>query len=211
MILTKRSVIDLYSQNFDFYSHQVRIVLKEKEVNVNIIDVSDTAQNNISDCIKNINNYPVLVDRELILYNSSIILEYLDERFPHPPLLSVYPIERAQSRIIIYRIAHDWYSLANSILNKNDKYARKKLRKSFIDAISLFNQKKYFLTNEYSLIDCYLAPLIWRLPDLKLDLPKNIEKYINNYSSKIFNRESFLKSFTAKEEEFYNINDKKKY
>ena len=116
-IVTKRTVMTLYSDPRDIYSHQVRIVLAEKGVNVEIKDLLPGEE---SEDLLQINPYysvPTLIDRELVLYEARIIMEYLDERFPHPPLLPVYPVARAESRKMMFRIEHDWYSLMREIVS----------------------------------------------------------------------------------------------
>src|ERR1700733_2118517 len=121
MTILKRAIMTLYSGDTDIYSHQVRIVLAEKGVNVDIVNVDE---NNPSEDLLELNPYntlPTLVDRELVLYQSRIILEYLDERFPHPPLLPVYPVARAKSRLMTYRIDQDWYNLYRIIKEGNAK------------------------------------------------------------------------------------------
>ena len=105
----KRSIMTLFSDTIDIYSHQVRIVLAEKGVGV---EISYTDPTKLPEDLMELNPYgtvPTLVDRELVLYKSHIIMEYLDERFPHPPLMPVYPVSRGQSRLMMHRIEQDWY------------------------------------------------------------------------------------------------------
>ncbi len=119
MTILKRAIMTLYSGDLDIYSHQVRIVLAEKGVNVDIVNVDE---NHPCEDLLELNPYntlPTLVDRELVLYQARVVMEYLDERFPHPPLLPVYPVARAKSRLMIYRIDRDWYSLYKTIREGN--------------------------------------------------------------------------------------------
>ena len=190
------------------YSHRVRIVLAEKGVQIKLID-SDVS--NLPETLLEVNPYgslPTLMDRDLVLYKSSIIMEYLDERYPHPPLLPVYPLARANSRVMIYRIQKDWCSLVDKILDVNVKenqksMARKQLKESLISISPLFDGKDYFLSDEFSLVDCCLLPILWRLPQLGISLPKHA-RFILNYMSKNFERESFLLSLSEKEKGLIN-------
>lgn len=199
----KRSVMTLYSGVSDLYSHQTRIVLAEKGVNVEITFVD---QDNWPAELVEINPYntvPTLVDRDLVLYNSRIIMEYLDERFPHPPLMPVYPVERGKSRLMMQRIENDWYPLVALIMGDDQKAAdaaRTKLRDAILLITPVFDHFAYFMSEEFTLVDCYMAPLLWRLPELKIDL--GFEHVgIKSYMVKVFERESFQASMTETERE----------
>ncbi len=200
-ITNKRSVISLYSGARDPYSHQVRIVLEEKGVTFDIIDVDSSAK--AKEEIAEYNPYgtaPTLIDRDLVLYRSEIIAEYIDERFPHPPLLPVYPVLKARSRLMIYRINHDWYSLMEKILDPEvQEITKEKHRQNLLDSLlsvtPIFAENPYFLSEEFSLIDCWIAPLLWRLPRMGIKLPET-SKAIINYKTKIFARPSFQASLT---------------
>lgn len=204
MTATKRSVMTLYSGVTDVYSHQVRIVLAEKGVTVDIINVD---ANNPPQELIDINPYnsvPTLADRDLVLYQPQVILEYLDERFPHPPLLPVYPVARAKSRLMMHRIDQDWYNLMDIILStksdaKADK-AREELCDSLISLAPVFADMPYFLSEEFTLVDCCIAPLLWRLPVLGIELPKS-GKAVSQYATRVFARESFQASLTEVERE----------
>jgi RNA polymerase-associated protein len=118
---------------------------------------------------------PTLIDRDLVLYESRIIMEYLDERFPHPPLLPVYPVARAETRKMMYRIEKDWYSLLLSTLSEVDRQdIGQQLLDSLVSLEPVFADKPYFLSDEFSLLDCALAPLLWRLPKLGIVLGSEI-------------------------------------
>lgn len=202
-VANRRSVISLYSDPLDPYSHQVRIVLAEKGVTVDIINVDF---NNKCEDLYDLNPYgtlPTLVDRDLILYESRIILEYLDERFPHPPLMPVYPVARAETRRMIFRIEQDWYSKMKIILNSKDteaNQARKEIVDTLLNIAPVFANKLYFLSDEFSLMDCWLAPLLWRLDSLQIELPSGT-KAIQDYAKRLFMRESFRASLTDPERE----------
>jgi RNA polymerase-associated protein len=186
------------------YSHQVRIVLAEKGVSVEV-ELVDEA--NLPNELIELNPYksvPTLIDRELALYDSKIIMEYLDERFPHPPLMPVYPVARGSSRLMMYRIETNWYSLARKIMAADGdeaETARQKLRNDLLTLAPIFAEYEYFMSEEFSLIDCYLAPLLWRLPEMGIELTGPGAKEIKVYMNRVFERDSFLASLTEVERE----------
>ncbi len=203
MTMVRRSVMTLYSGEVDAYSHQVRIVLAEKAVTVDILNIDPS---NPPEDLIHLNPYstiPTLVDRDLVLYEPNIIMEYLDERFPHPPLLPVYPVARAKSRLMIHRIQQDWYMLIKRVIGSNKKdsdQARKELQDSLISLTPVFSDMPYFLSEEFSLVDCCIVPLLWRLPNLGIELPPRA-KPIKDYAKRIFKRDSFQASLTEAERE----------
>ncbi|MFP3019328.1 MAG: stringent starvation protein SspA [Arsenophonus sp.] len=200
----KRSVMTLFSGQTDIFSHQVRIVLAEKGVNVEIENVE---ADNLPQDLIDLNPYqtvPTLVDRELTLYDSRVVMEYLDERFPHPPLMPAYPVARGSSRLMIHRIDKDWYSLIYKIQNKDPhiEAIAKQLRKELISISPIFKEMPFFMSEEFSLVDCYLAPLLWRLPFWNINIPKVKEtEGIYSYMERVFYRDSFLASLTENERE----------
>jgi RNA polymerase-associated protein len=200
----KRSVMTLYSAS-DVESHRARIVLAEKGVPIDLIEVDRYGGQRLED-LRDLNPYqivPTLLDRDLVLYQSKIIMEYLDERFPHPPLLPVYPVMRAQSRLMMFRIENDLYPLMHTIQNGTESAAnkaRKELQASLVKIASMFNDYPYFLNEEFSLVDCSLAPLLWRLPAVGVELPKQAAPILN-YAKRLFKRDSFRKSLTETEAE----------
>jgi len=196
----------LFSDTIDIYSHQARIVLAEKGVGV---EISFTVPDELPEDLLELNPYgtvPTLVDRELVLYNSHIIMEYLDERFPHPPLMPVYPVSRGQSRLTMHRIQNDWYVLAEKIMAKKGdlEATRNELREAFLSLAPLFAETPYFMSEEFSLVDCYLAPLLWRLPALGIELTGTGSKDVKAYMKRIFERPSFIASLTDQEREIHN-------
>jgi stringent starvation protein A len=201
----KRSNMTLYVDKFDINSHRIKIVVSEKSVPADIIEVDPAA---LPEDLLKINPYgtlPTLVDRDLVLYEPSIIAEYLDERFPHPPLLPVYPIARAKTRLMMLRIEREWYSLVNIILTNKDPDAIKNARKSLTDSIlsfaPVFASMPFFLSEEFSLLDCCIAPLLWHLPRLGITLPPQA-KAVHLYLAKISERPSFKSSLSAAEREY---------
>lgn len=195
-IVAKRTIMSLFSDTDDVYSHQVRIVLAEKGVNVEILAARQAEPNADLLSVNPYGTVPTLIDRELVLYEPRIIMEYLDERFPHPPLLPVYPVARAETRKMMHRIEHDWYYLMNNILRDNNaEEARTNLFESLVALEPVFADKPYFLSDEFSLLDCALAPLLWRLPRLGIDVAPEF-KGIIAYMQRLFKRESFQASLT---------------
>ncbi|MDH5544056.1 MAG: glutathione S-transferase N-terminal domain-containing protein [Gammaproteobacteria bacterium] len=195
----KRSVMTLFSGATDPFSHRARIVLNEKNVT---FEVKEVTEGNLPEDLIDLNPYnstPTLVDRDLVLFQSQIIMEYLDERFPHPPLMPVDPVSRARSRMMLYRIDRDWYSLVTDLESgdaaKKDK-ARKEFRESVMSISPVFEAKPYFMSDEFSLVDCSIAPLLWRLDHYGIELPS---KAIAAYMERVFNRESFIDSLSSEE------------
>lgn len=198
-IVAKRTVMSLYSDNDDVYSHQVRIVLAEKGVNVEIQSAKQAEAPADLLAVNPYGSLPTLIDRDLVLYEARIIMEYLDERFPHPPLLPVYPVARAEARKMMYRIENDWYSLLQRInQNEDDAQARKQLLDSLMNLEPVFADKPYFLSEEFSLLDCTMAPLLWRLPCLGIEIPLEA-KGLHAYMQRLFKRDSFETSLSEAE------------
>ena len=203
LLANRRSAILLFSLPNCLDSHRTRIVIKEKEISAEVHEV-DT--NKIPDEIKVISpydQYPSLVDRELILQNSRVIIEYLDERFPHPPLLPVDPISRAKFRLALNEIEQHWY------VKYNELYTGEVLDMKFVDEIKIYLleiapmiKNSFFMSDDFGLVDCSLAPLLWRLKSLDFDLASN-NKIISEYSERIFDREAFQESLTETEKELF--------
>ena len=201
MAVTNR--LACYSDPADHYSHRVRIVLAEKGVAAEIINVEP---GRFPPRLAEINPYgsvPTLVDRDLALYESTVVMEYLEERYPHPPLLPVYPVARANTRLLIHRVQRDWCSLVDRILDPYVKdadraIARKELRESLTGVSPLFADKPYFLSEDFSLVDCCLLPILWRLPVLGIELPRPAKPLLD-YMERAFARDSFRASLSAVE------------
>jgi len=198
-IIAKRTIMSLYSDADDIYSHQVRIVLAEKGVNVEILSAKSGEANAELEAVNPYGTVPTLLDRELVLYEARIIMEYLDERFPHPPLLPVYPVARAETRKMMHRIEQDWYQLLQQIRNNdNADEARTYLLDSLLGLEPVFADKTYFLSEDFSLLDCALAPLLWRLPQLGIEIPSS-SKALHAYMQRLFKRDSFQASLSEAE------------
>lgn len=192
-----------YCDPTDHYSHRVRLVLAEKAVVVERIEVDPQR---LPRALTDVNPYasvPTLLDRDLVLYEPGVILEYLEERYPHPALLPAYPLARANTRQLMYRIERDWCRLVNLINDQKSPdaakaLARKELRESLTGVAPLFADKPFFLSEELSLVDCCLLPLLWRLPSLGVELPRQA-KALTDYMNRHFARESFQASLTQAE------------
>ena len=206
-VVAKRSSMTFYSDGTSHYSHRVRIVLAEKGVAVETIDVdSDNKPEDLA-ALNPYNTLPTLVDRDLVLYEADIMMEYLDERFPHPPLFPVYPVARAQSRLWIFRIQKDWCSLVDSIIvdsgtSSQVEKTRKDLRESLISIAPIFGEKPFFMSDEVTIVDCCVTPILWRLPVMGIELPKTkTTKPLLDYRDRLFERESVMASLSEQEKE----------
>jgi len=202
VVANRRSVMTLFSDSSDIESHRVRIVLAEKGINVEIVDVKpDDRPEDLID-LNPYNSVPTLVDRDLVLFAPQVIMEYLDERFPHPPLMPVDPVSRAKMRLMLYRVKKDWDSLMDTITagGKDADTARKSLRDSLTTVSPVFESSAFFMSEEFSLLDCNVSALLWRLPVLGVEIPTQA-KGLQNYAERMFARESFMASLTEMEKE----------
>lgn len=203
VVAHRKPVMTLYSGVNSALSHRVRLVLAEKNIAVEIIDVDD---GELPEDLLELNPYnsvPTLVDRDLVIYESDIIVEYLDERYPHPPLTPVDPVSRARSRTMLYRIHRDWFSLIDELESENEKVAakaRKTLREGLTMIAPIFEKKPYFMSDDFTIVDCSLAPLLWRLTHYQIELPKQA-KPVADYANRLFERESFQASLSDAERE----------
>ena len=202
-ITTRKSVMTLFTSPTCALSHCARLVLYEKGITADIeyFDSSEPPEDLLE--LNPTGESPTLIERDLVLYDSRIIMEYLDERFPHPPLHEMDPVSRANSRMIIKRIDQDWYQLLDEILNSGEKKsarAKKMLKESLIAAAPVFEAQPYFMSNEFSLIDCAMAPLLWRLPSLGIDI-NTLGSAITVYANRLFSREAFQESLSEAEKD----------
>jgi len=200
-VANRRSVMTCFSSPVDPQCHRSRIVLAEKDITVEIYDVD---MDNLPEDLLDLNPYatvPTMVDRDLVLYDARVLIEYLDERFPHPPLMPVDPVSRAKSRLGLFRIESDWYSLLPDIEQGTEKkkaQAKKALTESLVNSIDVFAAMPYFLSDDFSLLDCSIAPILWRLPYYGIELPSNARP-IMDYMKRVFSRPSFQKSLSEQE------------
>lgn len=209
-VVARKSSMTFYSDSESHYSHRVRIVLAEKGVVVDIIDCVDENKPEDLAQINPYNSLPTLVDRDLVLYESKIMMEYLDERFPHPPLLPVYPVARGESRLFLYRIERDWSSLVDVIVANESKRsvdaAKKELKESLTSIAPIFGEKPYFMSEEFTLVDCCMAAILWRLPSLGVDIPRTKQtKPLFEYMERLFERESFKESLSEHEHDMAHV------
>jgi len=203
LVANRRSVMNLFSSATCPQSHRVRMVLAEKGITVEILDVDVNQKPEDLIDLNPYNTVPTLVDRELVLYDPHTIVEYLDERFPHPPLMPVDPVSRARTRLALYRIEHDWYELVPALESKGEKTsskARKQLRDSLTASAEVFEAMPFFLSDDFSLVDASIAPILWRLMRYRIELPRQA-KPVLDYAERIFARETFQASLTEAERE----------
>jgi len=203
-VANRRSMMELYSGNTCIRSHQVRFVLAEKGILTEINNVDGSV---VPEDLMALNPYvslPTLIDRELILYDSRVIVEYLDERYPHPPLMPVSPVERAKLRLGLATIERDFVEPAvalDLVLGTRVENAhRKKLKSLLTSSADLFGIKRFFLTDDFTIVDCVIAPILWRLDLFGIELSGN-QKSIYSYMERVFSRVAFKESMTEDEEE----------
>ena len=205
-VVAKRSSMTFFSDSTSHYSHRVRIVLAEKGVTVDMIETDSAHPPPELADLNPYNSLPTLVDRDLVLYESKVMMEYLDERFPHPPLLPVYPVARAESRLYIHRIEKDWCALVDAIQHTRSdnviKKSTKELRESIMGIAPIFADKPFFMSEEFTLVDCCIAPILWRLPSLGVDIRSSKQsKPLLAYMDALFSRDSFQDSLSEQERE----------
>jgi len=184
------------------------MVLAEKGVAVEIIDVDPSHKPEDLADINPYNSLPTLLDRELVLYEANVIMEYLDERFPHPPLLPVYPVQRALSRLWITRVEKEWSVRLDILMAGKGREtaitkARKDLRESIISIAPIFAEKPFFMNEDFTLVDCCVVPVLWRLKHVGISLPERSTRPLQKYMQMIFERESFRRSLSETELEMH--------
>jgi RNA polymerase-associated protein len=203
LVANRRSVMTLFSSTTDPESHRVRLVFAEKGITVEVLDVdASNKPEDLSD-LNPYNSVPTLVDRELVLYDPRTIMEYLDERFPHPLLMPVDPVSRARARLALYRIEKDWYEQLPALESRSEKVftkARKILRDSLTASAEVFGAKPFFLSDEFSLVDATIIPILWRLKYYRIELPRQA-KPVMQYAARMFERDSFKTSLSDAERE----------
>ena len=205
-VSNRRSMMGLFSGNTCIRSHQVRFVLREKGITT---DIQNVGGKKVPEDLIALNPYasiPTLTDRELVIYDSRVIIEYLDERYPHPPLMPVSPVDRAKVRLALASLEADIVSTAieldAELGSRNENSLRKKLKSMLNASLDLFSSNKYFLNDELTVIDCVLAPILWRLEYFGISLGKE-QKAITDYMERVFSRETFQDSLSEDEEEMH--------
>ena len=199
-------MMGLFSGNTCIRSHQVRFVLREKGITT---DIQNVDGKKVPEDLIALNPYasiPTLTDRELVIYDSGVIIEYLDERYPHPPLMPVSPVDRAKIRLALVSLEADIVATAieldAALGSRNENSLRKKLKSMLNSSLDLFSVDKYFLNDELTVIDCVLAPILWRLEYFGISLGKE-HKAITDYMERVFSRETFQNSLSEDEEEMH--------
>lgn len=196
-------MMTLYSEPASPLSHRTRIVLAEKDIAVEVLDVDPARKPEDLLALNPYEIMPTLVDRELTLYDSRVIMEYLDERFPHPPLLPVDPVSRARCRLALYRVEQDWYTLLDDIESGDEaevQRARKYLRESVLSIAPIVEKMPYFMYEEFTIVDCTIAPVLWRLNHYGIELPPQAKAVIK-YAERLFARPSFKSSLSEVEKQ----------
>ena len=194
------AMMNLYSGTTDPFSHRCRIVLYEKQMDFQVIDVDLFNKPEDIAVINPYNRVPVLVDRDLVLYESNIINEYIDERFPHPQLMPPDPQTRARARQLLYTMEQELFSHVE-VLEKNLKSADKSrvyIRDRLAELSPMFLKQKHLLGEDFSMLDVAIAPLLWRLDHYGIELPK-VAAPIMKYAERIFSRQGFIDALTPSE------------
>ena len=202
-ITSRKSAMILFSSVNCIMSHCARLVVHEKGVpaDIEFFDPNEPPEDLLE--LNPHGNSPTFVERDLVLYDARIIMEYLDERFPHPALHQMDPVSRANARMLIKRIDQDWYPMLEEVQIHGDKKAtkaKKHLKESLMAAAPVFEATPYFMSEEYSLIDCAMAPFLWRLPSIGIDIA-SLGKGITAYANRLFSRKAFQDSLTREEKE----------
>lgn len=203
LALSRRPGMTLFCYALCCRCHRTRLAAAEKNIAVDIVDVED---GDYPEDLLELNPYqmmPTLVDRELALYDSRLIIEYIDERFPHPPLMPIDPVARAKTRLMLYRIERDWYCAVDKLENGEPEEvakARQEIGDGLAVLAPMFSQAPYFMSNEFTIIDCYLAPLLWRLRHYEIKLPKSALPVLK-YAERLFARPAFQASLSEQERE----------
>jgi len=190
----------LYSGTACPFSHRCRIVLYEKGMDFQVIDVDLFNKPEDIAVINPYNRVPVLVDRDLVLYEANIINEYIDERFPHPQLMPPDPQTRAKARQLLYTMEHELFSHIEPLeknLKSADK-ARMHVRDRLTELSPVFNKQKFMLGDDFSMLDVAIAPLLWRLGHYGIELPK-VAAPLAKYAERIFSRQGFIDALTPSE------------
>ena len=194
-------MMTLYSGSTDPYSHRCRIVLFEKDMDFEVIDVDMHNKPEEIASISASGKMPVLVERDLVLTESNIINEYIDERFPHPQLMPPDPVMRARARLVLFNFEHDLFTHVNTLehsLGKGSDKARQEIRDSLSQLTPILTKQKYLMNDEFSMLDVAIAPLLWRLEHYGIELPK-VAAPVLKYRERLFSRPAFINALTPTE------------
>lgn len=190
----------LYSGTTCPYSHRCRIVLYEKGMDFEVIDVDLMNRAEDIAVINPYNRVPVLVERDLILYEANIINEYIDERFPHPQLMPPDPVMRGRARLFLHRFEQELYSQVDIIEQggKNADKARAVVRDNLTQLAQILTKQKFLLGDEFSMLDVAIAPLLWRLDHYGIQMGKDAAPLMK-YAERLFSRQGFIDALTPSE------------
>ena len=194
-------MMKLYSGTTCPFSHRCRIVLYEKGMDFQIVDVDLFDKPEDLATMNPYNQTPVLVERELILYESNIINEYIDDRFPHPQLMPADPVLKARSRLFLFRFEGDLFSHIDAIETGTQRQAdkaRELVRDNLVQIAPVFAHQKYMLGDEFSMLDVAIAPLLWRLDLYGIQLPRQAAPLMK-YAERLFSRSAFVEALTPSE------------
>jgi RNA polymerase-associated protein len=194
-------MMTLYSGTTCPYSQRCRIVLFEKGMDFQVIDVDMTNKPEDLAVINPYNRVPVLVERDLVLYEANIINEYIDERFPHPQLMPADPVMRARARLFLHNFEDQLFDHIDDIESDDPKVAEKArgiVRDNLTQIAPIFNKQEYMLGDEFSMLDVAIAPLLWRLGHYGIELPKQAAPLLK-YAERIFSRPAYIEAMTPSE------------
>lgn len=194
-------MMKLYSGTTDPFSHRCRFVLFEKDMDFEIIDADTLNKLDKHPVANPYDKLPMLIERDLVLYEANIINEYVDERFPHPQLMPADPVMRARVRMFLHRIDHDLFIHIHDIEHgalKLASKARQTISDNLLQISAVLGNQKYLLSNEFSMVDVAIAPLLWRLDHYGVNLDKAAAPLMD-YAEKLFARPAFSKSMSAAE------------
>ena len=197
----RHTAMTVYSDPACPFSHRTRIVLHEKKIDATIINITDGEWPEDVIAVNPSGVSPTLIDRNIGLFDSNIIISYLEERYLQPALMPSDPASRAKMRLMLHQIDTDWYAHWDALAGRERgkvSGARKTLQEDLTVLAPLFAQSPFFMSEEFSLIDCSLAPLLWRLPLLNIKLPSKA-KAVEDYAARIFARDSFQASLSETE------------
>jgi RNA polymerase-associated protein len=194
-------MMQLYSGTTDPFSHRCRFVLYEKGMDFQVIDVDLYNKPEDIAVMNPYNRVPVLAERDLVLYESNIINEYIDERFPHPQLMPADPVMRARARLMLFNMEHELFSQVE-IMEAGKEKPMEKARASIIERLlefsPIFGKTRYMLGDEFSMLDVAIAPLLWRLDHYSIKLGKSAAPLMK-YAERIFSRPAFIEALTPSE------------
>lgn len=194
-------MMTLYSGTTDPYSHRCRIVLFEKGMDFQVIDVDLANKPEDLAIINPHNEVPVLVERDLVLQQANIINEYIDERFPHPQLMPADPVMRARARLFLHNFEEQLFDHIADVESDNQKVAdraRATIRDNLTQIVPLFSKQQYILGDDFSMLDVAIAPLLWRLGHYGIELPKQAAPLLK-YAERIFSRPAYIEAMTPSE------------